>query len=72
MIRKIGAIGAAMLLSVSVPALSQGTAINDAQIAHVAYTAGQIDVDAGRQALQRSHNREVRAFARTMVRDHSR
>jgi putative membrane protein len=71
MIRKIGAIGAAMLLSVSVPALSQGAAINDAQIAHVAYTAGQIDVDAGRQALQRSNNREVRAFAQTMVRDHA-
>jgi putative membrane protein len=53
-----------------VPALSHETAINDAQIAHVAYTAGQIDVDAGRQALQRSHNRQVRAFAQTMVRDH--
>lgn len=71
MIRKIGAVGAAMLLSVSVPAISHDTAINDAQIAHVAYTAGQIDVDAGRQALERSRNAEVRAFAETMVRDHS-
>lgn len=71
MIRKIGAIGAAMLLSMSAPALSHDTAINDAQIAHVAYTAGQIDVDAGHQALQRSHNREIRAFAQTMVRDHA-
>ena len=71
MIRKIGAIGAAMLLSVSVPAVSHDTAINDAQIAHVAYTAGQIDVDAGRQALERSRNADVRAFAGTMVRDHA-
>jgi putative membrane protein len=71
MIRKIGALAAAMLLSVSVPALSHDTTINDAQIAHVAYTAGQIDVDAGRQALERSHNRQVRAFAQTMVRDHA-
>ena len=71
MIRKIGAVAAAMLLSLSMPALSHDTAMNDAQIAHVAYTAGQIDVDAGRQALQRSHNSEVRAFAQTMVRDHA-
>ena len=71
MIRKIGAIGAAILLSVSVPAHSHDTAINDAQIAHVAYTAGQIDVDAGRQALERSANADVRAFAETMVRDHA-
>ena len=70
MFKKIGAIAAAMLLSVSVPTLSHDTAINDAQIAHVAYTAGQIDVDAGRQALERSRNAEVRAFAETMVRDH--
>jgi putative membrane protein len=71
MVRKIGTIGAAMLLSVAVPALSHDTAINDAQIAHVAYTAGQIDVDAGRQALERSRNADVRAFATTMVRDHA-
>ncbi len=71
MIRKIGAIGAAMLLSMSAPTLSHDTALNDAQIAHVAYTAGQIDVDAARQALDRSRNAEIRAFAETMVRDHN-
>ena len=71
MIRKFGVIAAAMLLSVPGPGLAQGSAINDAQIAHVAYTAGQIDVDAGRQALERSSNADVRAFAKTMVRDHT-
>lgn len=70
MIRKIGAIGAALFLSVSMPVASHDTALNDAQIAHVAYTAGQIDVDAARQALDRSRNAQVRAFAETMVRDH--
>ena len=45
--------------------------INDAQIAHIAYTAGQIDIAAGRQALARSHNKAVRAFAQEMVRDHT-
>jgi putative membrane protein len=42
----------------------------DPQIAHIAYTAGEIDVAAARQALAKSHNREVRAFAELMVRDH--
>jgi putative membrane protein len=46
-------------------------AINDAQIAHIAYTAGQIDVTAAKQALQKSHNKAVRAFAEEMARDHA-
>jgi putative membrane protein len=44
---------------------------NDAQIAHIAYTAGQIDVTAGQQALAKSKNPQVRAFAEEMVRDHT-
>jgi putative membrane protein len=43
---------------------------NDAQIAHIAYTAGNIDVAAGKQALAKSHNKAVRQFASEMVRDH--
>ena len=43
---------------------------NDAQIAHIAYTAGQIDVAAGHQALAKSKTAPVRAFAEEMVRDH--
>lgn len=42
----------------------------DAEIAHIAYTAGQIDVDAAKQALAKSQNAEVRNFASTMLRDH--
>lgn len=45
-------------------------AINDAQIAHIAYTAGAIDVAAGKQALAKSKDKTVRAFAEEMVRDH--
>jgi putative membrane protein len=44
---------------------------NDAQIAHIAYTAGNIDVAAGKQALAKSHNKAVREFASEMVRDHT-
>jgi putative membrane protein len=42
----------------------------DPQIAHIAYTAGVIDIDAAKQALKKSKNKEVIAFARDMVRDH--
>jgi putative membrane protein len=51
-------------------ALAQGAKPTDPQIAHIAYTAGQIDIDAAKQALDKSKNQEVRAFAEGMVRDH--
>ena len=43
----------------------------DPQIAHIAYTAGAIDVAAADQALARSTNPQVRAFAEAMKRDHA-
>ncbi|OOG60288.1 DUF4142 domain-containing protein [Rhodanobacter sp. C03] len=52
-------------------AASPAPAINDAQIAHIAYTAGVIDIAAAKQALQKSHNKDVRAFAEEMARDHA-
>lgn len=42
----------------------------DPQIAHIAYTAGEIDVAAAEQALAKSKTPKVRAFAEKMVRDH--
>lgn len=42
----------------------------DPQIAHVAYTAGQIDIQAAEQALSKSQNKHVKAFAEEMVKDH--
>jgi putative membrane protein len=70
MIRTFTLLAAAASIALSGPALAQTAGISDPQIAHVAYTAGQIDVEAAQQALARSHNAEVRAFAETMVRDH--
>jgi putative membrane protein len=43
---------------------------NDAQIAHIAYTAGALDVAAGKQALTKATSPEVKEFAQEMVRDH--
>lgn len=58
------------LAALATAAPAHETAISDPQIAHVAYTAGQIDVDAARQALERARDPQVRAFAETMLRDH--
>lgn len=72
MFRKAGLYAAAAALAFSGAALGHdGPHINDAQIAHIAYTAGQIDVEAGRQALAKSSSESVRAFAEAMVRDHA-
>jgi putative membrane protein len=51
-------------------AYAQAAKPNDAQIAHIAYTAGAIDVAAGKQALAISKDKAVLAFAQEMVRDH--
>jgi len=50
---------------------AQTQAPNDAQIAHIAYTAGEVDIAAGKQALGKSQDKQVRAFAQEMVRDHT-
>ena len=72
MTRKFVLLAAATVFcTLAAPAAAEDSpAISDAQIAHVAYTAGQIDAEAARQALERSRNPEVRAFAETMLRDH--
>ena len=60
--------GAAALLVVGAPAAAAGP--TDPQIAHIAYTAGALDIAAAKQGLARSHNKAVRSFAQEMVRDH--
>ena len=42
----------------------------DPQIAHIAYTAGVIDIEAAKHAIAKSKNKDVVAFANDMVRDH--
>ncbi len=45
--------------------------LNDLEIAHVAYTADLIDIRYAHLALGISKNPQVRAFAETMIRDHT-
>lgn len=70
----------AILATVAVAALLAGPAFaqnsnpgakpNDAQIAHIAYTAGQIDIANAEQAMKKTKNKDVKAFAEDMLRDH--
>ena len=69
MLTRLTAAAAALCL-LSGAAFAQAK-LTDPQIAHIAYTAGQIDVTAAKQALKKSKNKEVRAFADNMVRDHT-
>jgi putative membrane protein len=69
-------LAALTILAGSVVGLTPGFAqrsakLNDAQIAHIAYTAGDIDIKNAKLALTKTHNKEVRDFADDMVRDHS-
>jgi putative membrane protein len=66
---KFAATAAALALTCAV-AVAQDAKPNDAQIAHIAYTAGQIDIKAAELALQKSKNKDVRDFAENMARDH--
>ena len=42
----------------------------DPQIAHIAYSAGVIDVEAAKLALSKTKNADVKAFAESMQKDH--
>ena len=44
---------------------------NDAQIAQIVLTADSVDVDYGNLAVKETKNGEVKAFAETMIRDHT-
>ena len=50
-------------------AMAQGKP-TDPQIADIAYTAGQIDIEQAIDALKKTHNKAVRSFAEEMIRDH--
>jgi putative membrane protein len=62
-------IAAAAFAGLSAPALAQAGP-TDPQIAHIAYTAGTLDIEAAKQALSHSKTKSVRDFAQEMIRDH--
>jgi putative membrane protein len=69
MIRTTFFIAGAAALAIAAPVQAAGP--TDPQIAHIAYTAGNLDIAAAKQALKISKNASVRSFAEEMVRDHT-
>ena len=67
-VRLSAAVAALSLLTGA--ALAQGAKPTDPQIAHIAYTAGVIDITAAKQAISKAGSKDVKAFAEDMVRDH--
>jgi putative membrane protein len=60
----------AVLAAAPVLALAQGGP-TDPQIAAIVVTANQVDIDAGKLAKGKTHNKDVKAFAQQMITDHS-
>jgi len=67
----IGALSGALLFAAAAVAAEQAAKLTDPQIAHIAYTADILDIEAAKQALDKSKNNDVRAFAQQMVGDHT-
>ncbi|TGQ66602.1 MAG: DUF4142 domain-containing protein [Mesorhizobium sp.] len=61
---------AALLLLGAAPLAQAADKPTDPQIAHIAYTAGVLDIEAAKQAIKKSKNKEVVDFAKDMERDH--
>lgn len=53
------------------PASSQTSGPTDAQIAGIVVTANTVDIDAGKLAQKMSASKDVKAFAKQMVTDHT-
>ena len=67
-VRLAAALAAMTLMSGA--AFAESPKLTDPQIAHIAYTAGVIDINAAKQAQAKASNKDVKAFADDMVRDH--
>jgi len=61
---------AALLFVSAAPFVQAADKPTDPQIAHIAYTAGVLDIEAAKLAVKTSKNKEVIAFAKDMERDH--
>jgi putative membrane protein len=67
---KIYGVAIAALSFSLVASVRAADTLTDPKIAHIAYTAGVLDIKAAEQALEKSKDKNVRAFANDMVRDH--
>src|SRR5882672_2188767 len=69
--KRIPTAAALTLFSVALVASAQGAGPTDPQIAAIVVTANQVDIDAGKLAESKSTDKDVQAFAKQMITDHS-
>ena len=62
---------AVALFAAAFAAHAQSGGPNDAQIAAIVVTANQVDIDAGKLAESKAKNKDVKAFGKMMVTDHT-
>jgi putative membrane protein len=62
---------AAAMMLLATAAVYAADKPSDPQIAHIAYTAGDLDIKAAQLALEKSKTKAVRDFADNMVKDHT-
>lgn len=67
--KSLGLVFASALFLLANGAAAQ--APNDAQIASIVVTANQVDINAGKLGESMGHSKEVKAFAKQMVTDHT-
>src|SRR3954464_15887013 len=67
----IAVVAAMSMMADPAPAAPAAPALNDPQIATVALTAHQIDIERGKLAQKKVKTAEVKQFADQMVTDHS-
>lgn len=71
MSKLISAFIASVVAVAGTTAYAESAAPNDAQIAAIVVTANTVDINAGKLAKKTSHSKEVKAFAKQMVTDHT-
>jgi putative membrane protein len=65
------ALAVAALTAVNAQTSPAASTPTDPQIAMIAVVADTVDIDAGKLATEKASSKEVKAFAETMVRDHT-
>ena len=65
------ALAAAFFAATITAAHAQSGGPNDAQIAAIVVTANQVDIDAGKLAASKAKHKDVKAFGKMMVTDHT-
>jgi putative membrane protein len=68
--RPLAAVAALCLFVGTAPLAQAADKPTDPQIAHIAYTASVIDIEAAKLAISKTKNKDVLDFANSMVRDH--